>query len=220
MNVCLSKQKKRKKEAAAYNNILGAHTYIRLIYAYLYHGNTVFIKLLSLNVYIKIIVQHKQNFLPSEYTAYIKLVVGGSGTHQYHVCTMAWAKCASSCKWIINTCVCINMSCWRSGTWALNDRNNFFFAVLCLFVQFKPGLLKYTHTFILQRRQRRQRRQRQSSGDKWWQQRENFLLFFAACVFFSLLLVLLMLLFSCFFFCAFSTKKQLRFIRITFMWTI
>lgn len=52
--------KKAKAKAKANMNILGAH--IRLIYAYLYHGNTVFIKLLSFNVYIKIIVQHTQFF--------------------------------------------------------------------------------------------------------------------------------------------------------------
>lgn len=64
----------KKAKAKANMNILGAH--IRLIYAYLYHGNTVFIKLLSFNVYIKIIVQHTQFFYSSsKYTA--------TRTHQY-----------------------------------------------------------------------------------------------------------------------------------------
>ena len=77
MNVCLRKAK-------VHNNILGTH--ITLIYAYLYHKNTVFIKLLSLNVYIKNHCTAYKNFLSTKYTAtsrhtlaHINIVRNGMG---------------------------------------------------------------------------------------------------------------------------------------------
>lgn len=86
---------------------------------------------------------------------------------------VAWAKCASSCKWIINTYV------YKYKHAMLKGRNMnivppkqfFFWCVPCVFVQFEPGCIS-TLTFILKRRQRWQQRRR----------RHHFPLLNVACV--------------------------------------
>lgn len=131
-------------------------------------------------------------------------------------------KCASSCKWIINTCVCINMSCWRSGTWALNDRNNFFFAVLCLIVQFKPGLLKYSRIYIAKAATTMTAVAAAVAINGGNSVKTSYFCLLPASFFAPTIFVVAAVFLVHFFSsmrCA-RKKKPLRFIRITFIWTI